>query len=44
MTELATVPTSPSDADLIAQVRGGDVDAYGVLFDRHREAAHRLAR
>ncbi|MPZ63892.1 MAG: sigma-70 family RNA polymerase sigma factor, partial [Propionibacteriales bacterium] len=44
MTELATDPTSPSDADLIAQVRGGDVDAYGVLFDRHREAAHRLAR
>lgn len=32
------------DADLITAVRGGDTHAYGVLFGRHREAAHRLAR
>lgn len=36
--------TAPSDAELIAQVRGGDVHAYGELFDRHRGAALRLAR
>lgn len=35
---------APSDADLIAAVRGGDNAAYGALFDRHREAANRLAR
>src|SRR5690606_11227119 len=29
----------PSDAELIARVRGGDTDAYGDLFERHREAA-----
>lgn len=33
-----------SDAELISQVRGGDVDAYGDLFSRHRGAAERLAR
>jgi RNA polymerase sigma factor (sigma-70 family) len=32
-----------SDAELIARVRAGDVDAYGLLFERHREAATRLA-
>lgn len=32
------------DAELIALVRGGDIDAYGVLFGRHRDAATRLAR
>jgi len=32
------------DATLIAAVRGGDTDAYGVLFERHVAAARRLAR
>src|SRR5262245_44483424 len=35
---------TPSDAELIAAVRGGDADAYGQLFERHRDAATRLAR
>src|SRR6476659_51184 len=34
----------PGDAELIAAVRGGDVDAYGDLFARHVDAARRLAR
>jgi RNA polymerase sigma factor (sigma-70 family) len=34
----------PADAELISAVRGGDSDAYGVLFDRHVAAARRLAR
>ncbi|MGZ6751846.1 MAG: sigma-70 family RNA polymerase sigma factor [Nocardioides sp.] len=34
----------PGDAELISAVRGGDVDAYGVLYERHVEAARRLAR
>ncbi|HEX7739892.1 MAG TPA: sigma-70 family RNA polymerase sigma factor [Marmoricola sp.] len=35
-----------ADADdvLITRVRGGDLDAYGALFARHRDAALRLAR
>ncbi len=32
------------DAALIAAVREGDTEAYGVLFERHVEAARRLAR
>ncbi|WP_229051530.1 sigma-70 family RNA polymerase sigma factor [Aeromicrobium sp. Leaf350] len=32
------------DVDLIAAVRAGDTVAYGVLFERHRAAAERLAR
>ncbi len=32
------------DATLIAAVRDGDTDAYGVLFARHVDAARRLAR
>jgi RNA polymerase sigma factor (sigma-70 family) len=36
--------STPSDAELITRVRGGDLQAYGELFDRHREAAHRFAR
>jgi RNA polymerase sigma factor (sigma-70 family) len=43
MTTFGTEST-PSDAELITRVRGGDLQAYGELFDRHREAAHRLAR
>lgn len=33
-----------SDADLIARVREGDLDAYGVLYERHVGAATALAR
>jgi RNA polymerase sigma factor (sigma-70 family) len=33
-----------ADAELISAVRGGEVDAYGELFDRHVAAARRLAR
>ena len=32
------------DAELISAVRGGDVSAYGLLFERHVESARRLAR
>ncbi len=35
---------APADAELISAVRGGDVDGYGELFDRHVAAARRLAR
>ena len=37
-------PDTPSDAALIAAVRAGDVDAYGLLYTRHVDAARRLAR
>jgi RNA polymerase sigma-70 factor, ECF subfamily len=32
-----------TDADLVARARDGDVDAFGVLVDRHRRAMHRAA-
>ncbi|MFL6122035.1 RNA polymerase sigma factor [Actinophytocola sp.] len=32
-----------SDADLIAEVRAGDSEAYGVLYERHLHAAKRAA-
>ncbi|MFI5758245.1 sigma-70 family RNA polymerase sigma factor [Streptomyces sp. NPDC051569] len=35
---------SPSDADLIQRVRGGDDSAYEELFRRHAEAVRRYAR
>ncbi len=44
MTELLNDLATPSDAELISSVRGGDVTAYGDLFARHHEAANRLAR
>jgi RNA polymerase sigma factor (sigma-70 family) len=44
MTETSTTVTDASDAELISQVRAGDIDAYGLLYDRHRDAAMRLAR
>ena len=44
MTELLSDITTPSDAELISSVRGGDVAAYGELFARHKDAANRLAR
>ncbi len=34
----------PSDGELIARVRGGDLEAYGELFGRHHLAAERMAR
>ncbi|MEU4950722.1 sigma-70 family RNA polymerase sigma factor [Streptomyces lavendulae] len=34
----------PSDADLIARMRGGDDGAYEELFRRHSEAVRRYAR
>ncbi|MFJ6674870.1 sigma-70 family RNA polymerase sigma factor [Actinosynnema sp. NPDC091369] len=41
------VPASsrpPSDAELIEAVRGGEIEAYGQLFERHVRAARNLAR
>lgn len=37
-------PEAPSDAELIARVRAGDLEAYGELFGRHQQAAVRMAR
>ena len=44
MTVTAGLLDERDDAALIAAVRGGDTDAYGVLFERHVDAARRLAR
>ena len=44
MTDLLSDVDTPSDAELISSVRGGDVAAYGELFSRHKDAANRLAR
>lgn len=33
-----------TDAELIGAVRSGDLDSFGELFSRHRDAATRLAR
>lgn len=44
---MAAVPADvhgPSDAELIEQVRAGDLDAYGSLYQRHVSAAYNLAR
>ncbi|MFT4285321.1 MAG: sigma-70 family RNA polymerase sigma factor, partial [Protaetiibacter sp.] len=38
------VSALPSDAELLAAVRGGDDDAYGVLYARHAGAALRVAK
>lgn len=35
---------TPSDAELILQVRSGDREAFGVLYERHARAARALAR
>ncbi|HEV2779286.1 MAG TPA: sigma-70 family RNA polymerase sigma factor [Actinophytocola sp.] len=44
MTEaLEQVPHGPSDAALIAAVRRGETNAYGVLYERHLSAAKRAA-
>ena len=44
MTETLIRSDAPGDAELISAVRGGDVSAYGELFERHADAARRLAR
>lgn len=44
MTVVEQTHAEPTDAELISRVRGGDVDAYGPLFARHKDAATRLAR
>jgi RNA polymerase sigma factor (sigma-70 family) len=44
---VAAVPAEvpgPSDAELIESVRGGQLDAYGSLYERHVSAAYNLAR
>src|SRR5262245_24532255 len=35
---------SPTDIDLIARVRGGDVEAYGMLWSRHFDAVRAVAQ
>jgi RNA polymerase sigma factor (sigma-70 family) len=35
---------APTDAELIAEVRSGDSDAYGLLYRRHARSARALAR
>ncbi|NIK57436.1 sigma-70 family RNA polymerase sigma factor [Kribbella shirazensis] len=37
-------PDALSDAELIARVRNGDLEAYGELYARHHHAAERMAR
>ncbi|GAB7004083.1 hypothetical protein JCM18899A_15550 [Nocardioides sp. AN3] len=41
---ILTPVDEPGDAELISAVRAGDLGAYGLLFERHVEAARRLAR
>ncbi|KAA2260908.1 sigma-70 family RNA polymerase sigma factor [Solihabitans fulvus] len=44
---MSTVPADvqgPSDAELIESVRGGTIESYGQLYQRHVSAAHNLAR
>ncbi|HEY3607597.1 MAG TPA: sigma-70 family RNA polymerase sigma factor, partial [Pseudonocardiaceae bacterium] len=44
---MAAVPAEiqgPSDAELIDAVRGGQVEAFGSLYERHVSAAYNLAR
>lgn len=33
--------TNPGDADLVRRAQGGDVNAFGELFDRHHGRIHR---
>jgi len=40
----AAEPAVPSDAELIAEVRSGDSEAYGLLYRRHAPSAQALAR
>jgi RNA polymerase sigma factor (sigma-70 family) len=43
-TDVGYADGGPTDAELTALVRNGDVRAYGVLYERHRAAAYNLAR
>jgi RNA polymerase sigma factor (sigma-70 family) len=42
--ELTRQAPDASDADLVAFVRGGDLDAYGTLVRRHQDAIYRHVR
>lgn len=44
MSHTSSLTDARGDAELISAVRGGDTAAYGELYARHSEAAHRLAR
>jgi RNA polymerase sigma factor (sigma-70 family) len=44
VTDLLSTTDTPSDAELISRVRGGDAAAYGELFTRHVDSARRLSR
>lgn len=44
MSDTRSTGVESSDAELIAAVRDGDTASYGLLFDRHRDAANRLSR
>lgn len=41
---MSSATSDVTDAELIVAVRAGDLESYGVLFARHRDAANRLAR
>src|SRR5689334_2363810 len=43
VSDMRSTRVETSDAQLIAAVRSGDTEAYAELFDRHRDAAKRLA-
>jgi RNA polymerase sigma factor (sigma-70 family) len=44
MTEVSADTISVSDGSLVAAVRAGSVEAYETLYERHSDAARRLAR
>ncbi|MEN3362325.1 MAG: hypothetical protein V7637_6307 [Mycobacteriales bacterium] len=44
MTSLPRTPDEPGDAEMILAARGGDLNAFGVLYGRHMAAAQRLSR
>jgi len=40
---MANVAASPSDHDLILKIQDGNLDALGVIYDRHRRLVYRTA-
>ncbi len=40
---MTNTKTSPSDHDLILKIQGGNLDALGVIYDRHRHLVFRTA-
>ena len=44
MNQRSAVLDDVADRDLVADVRAGSDEAYGVLFERHRDMARRFAR